>query len=98
MLNECRWVEIAVSCEEHTHTARGEGNWLAGSYRRDTTALRRALDKCITLYKGSAWVPACAGTHASGRAEQHFELFDSILGRVKKVTTHNHNLPVQYVR
>ena len=29
---------------------------------------------------------------ASGRAGQHFELFDSILGRVKKVTTHNHSL------
>ena len=38
-----------------------------------------------------------AGTHASGRAGQHFELFDSILGRVKKVTTHNHSLHVQYV-
>ena len=31
-------------------------------------------------YKGSAWMPAYAGTHASGRAGQHFELFDSILG------------------
>ena len=42
---------------------------------------------------------AFAGTHASGRAGQHFELFDSILGRrVKKVTTHNHSLRVQYVR
>ena len=50
------------------------------------------------LYKGSAWVPAFAGTYASGRAGQHFELFDSILGRVKKVTTHSHGLHVQYVR
>ena len=49
-------------------------------------------------YKGSAWVPAYAATHASGRAGQHFELFDSILGKVKKITTHNHNLRVQYVR
>ena len=32
------------------------------------------------------------------RAGQHFELFDSILGRVKKVTTRNHCLRVQYVR
>ena len=32
-----------------------------------------------------------------GRAGQHFELFDSILGRVKKVTPHNHSLRVQYV-
>ena len=39
-----------------------------------------------------------AGIHGSGRAGQHFELFDSILGRVKKVTTHNHSLRVQYVR
>ena len=39
-----------------------------------------------------------AGTYASGRAEQHFELFDSILARVKKVTTHNRSLRVQYVR
>ena len=39
-----------------------------------------------------------AGTHASGRAGQHFELFDSIFGRVKKVTTYNHSLRVQYVR
>ena len=30
------------------------------------------------MYKGSAWLPAYAGTHASGRAGQHFELFDSI--------------------
>ena len=36
--------------------------------------------------------------HASGRARQHFELFDSKLGRVKNVTTHNHILRVQYVR
>ena len=28
--------------------------------------------------KGSAWVPAFAGTHASGRAGQHFDLFDSL--------------------
>ena len=39
-----------------------------------------------------------AGTHASGRAGQHFELFGSILDRVKKVTTNNHSLRVQYVR
>ena len=26
---------------------------------------------------GSAWVPAYGGTHALGRAGQHFELFDS---------------------
>ena len=52
----------------------------------------------IHIYKGSAWVPANAGTHASGRAGLHFELFDSILGRVKNVTTHNHSLHVQYVR
>ena len=48
--------------------------------------------------KGSAWVPAYAGTHASGRAGQHFELFDSILGRVTEITTHNDSLRVQYVR
>ena len=36
------------------------------------------------VYKGSAWVPAFAETYAPGRAGQHFELFDSILGRVKK--------------
>ena len=50
------------------------------------------------IYKGSAWVSAFAGTHASGRAGQHFELFYSILGRVKKGTTHNRSLHVQYVR
>ena len=40
------------------------------------------------------------GTHAAGRAGQHFELFDSIhnLGRVKKVSTYNHSMRVQYVR
>ena len=41
---------------------------------------------------------AGVGTHASGRAGQHFELFDSVLGRVKKVTAHDHSLRVQYVR
>ena len=50
------------------------------------------------VYKGSAWVPAYAGTHTTGRAGRHFELFDSILGRVKKVTTRHHGLRVQYVR
>ena len=45
-----------------------------------------------------AWAPASAGTHASGRAGQHFELFDSILGTAKKVTTHIHSLHVQYAR
>ena len=25
------------------------------------------------IYKGSAWVPAIAGAHASGRAGQHFD-------------------------
>ena len=38
------------------------------------------------------------GAGASGRAGQHFELFDSILGRVKTVTTHNHSPRVEHVR
>ena len=32
-------------------------------------------------------MPAFAGTHAPGRAGQHFDLFDSIFDRVKTVTT-----------
>ena len=51
----------------------------------------------LEIFKGSAWVPVFAGSHASGSAGQH-ELFDSILGRVKKVTAHNHSLRVHYVR
>ena len=43
------------------------------------------------MYTGSAGVPAC-------RAGQHFELFDSILGRVKKSYHINHSLHVQHVR
>ena len=39
-----------------------------------------------------------SGDEDSGREGQHFELFDSILGRVEKVTTHNHSLRVRYVR
>ena len=39
-----------------------------------------------------------AGAQASGWAGQHLELFDSILGGVKNVTTHNHSQRVQYVR
>ena len=31
------------------------------------------LTKTINNYTGSAWVPAYAGTHASGRAGQHFK-------------------------
>ena len=31
--------------------------------------------------QGSACVPAFAGTHAPGRAGQHFDLFDSIFDR-----------------
>ena len=38
---------------------------------------------------------AGAGTRSPGRAGQHFELFDSIVGKVKKVTTHYHSLRVQ---
>ena len=34
--------------------------------------------------------------YSSGRAGQHFELFNSILSRVKKVTTYNHSLRMQY--
>ena len=41
----------------------------------------------IITCKGSAWVPAYAGTHASGKAGQHFSLFDSILSRVRKLHT-----------
>ena len=49
---------------------------------------------------GIRWHPclAYAGTHASGKAGQHIELFDSALGRVKNVTTNNHSLLVEYVR
>ena len=42
-------------------------------------------------------MPAFDGTNASGRAGQHFELFDFILGGVEKVTTHDHSLRIQYV-
>ena len=35
--------------------------------------------------------------HLLVRAGQHFELFDSILGGVKTVTTHSHSLRVRYV-
>ena len=52
----------------------------------------------IHAYKGSAGVPAYAGTHASGKTRQHFDLFDPIFGRVEKVTTHNYSLRVRYVR
>ena len=45
-------------------------------------------------YKSSAWVPAFAVTHASGRAGQHLELSDSILGTEKKVTAHKQTLCV----
>ena len=38
-----------------------------------------AGDCCF--YKSSAWLPAFAGTHAPGRAGQHFDLFDSIFDR-----------------
>ena len=27
----------------------------------------------LNIYKGSAWAPAFAGAHASGRAGQHFD-------------------------
>ena len=50
-----------------------------------TIILVACIHTCMYLciYKGSAWVPAFDGTHASDRAGQHFGLFDSILGRVK---------------
>ena len=38
------------------------------------SAESNCTDYSDTIYKGSAWVPANAGTHASGRAWQHFEL------------------------
>ena len=51
----------------------------AAYYRMETHVikLRIVLDE----YKGSAWVPAFAGTHTPGRAGQHLDLFDSILDR-----------------
>ena len=63
---------------------KGNGKRLAEGHRRNATLLNGRI---FDGYKGSAWVPAIAGTHASGRAGQHFELFDSIIGRVKEVTT-----------
>ena len=54
---------------------------------------------CLIHYKGSAWVPAFAGTHASGKAGQHFELLASIFDRIKKsYHTRKHSLRVQYVK
>lgn len=40
-----------------------------------------------------------AQEHSTGlcRAGRHFDLFNSILGRVKIVNTHNHSLLEQYV-
>ena len=67
-----------------------QGDDLESEYLNCTAVLARwcSLSKkllsILYIYKGSAWVPAFAGTHAPGRAGQHFELFDSILGRVKK--------------
>ena len=61
--------------------------------QEETLGRRRAASKkkrryyFNIIYKGSAWVPPCAGTHAPGRAGQHFDLFDLIFDRVKTVTT-----------
>ena len=44
---------------------------------------------------GESYIRTRAGSAWAG---QHFELFDSILGGIKKVTSHNHSLRVQYVR
>ena len=38
--------------------------------RRDVPEGRKIY---IYIYKGSAWAPAFAGAHASGRARQHFD-------------------------
>ena len=43
-------------------------------------------------------MPAFADTDASGRAGQHFKLFDSVFDKSKKVTTHKYSLRVHYVR
>ena len=39
---------------------------------------------CCSIVHCTRVPPAYAGTHASGRARQHFGLFDSILGTVEK--------------
>ena len=43
--------------------------------------IRKKNNDHISIYKGSAWAPAFAGTHAPSRAGQHFDLFDSIFDR-----------------
>ena len=35
--------------------------------------VRNTTNIILDVYKGSAWVPAFAGAHASGRAGQHFD-------------------------
>ena len=45
-----------------------------GSEPRAADAARYACERKISIkYKGSAWAPAFAGAHASGRAGQHFD-------------------------
>ena len=53
----------------------------------------------FVLYKDSALVPAFTGTHAPGRAGQHFDLFDSIFDREHKNRYHTtHSLRVYNVK
>ena len=46
---------------------------LGVDYNHPNTIYLYACTINYTLYKGSAWAPAFAGAHASGRAGQHFD-------------------------
>ena len=89
-------IELNKAFEQRKHIRASRAHTRTIPRRRRKTKNRYQVK--FNIYKDSAWVPTFAGTHASGRAGQHFELFDSVLGRVKKVTTQNNDLQVQYVR
>ena len=81
----------------HPSKTAVERSYMTESSCSENRILRPRRNQLLTEFI-QKWIIIYLQGLRMGRAGQHFEWFDSILGRVKKVTTHNHNLRVQYVR
>ena len=71
--------EVPLDCllqlEQPDHHGVLSGPPVSRHQRTRGGGLRRWVTSSLNIYKGSEWVPAFAGTHASGRAGKELELF-----------------------
>ena len=94
-LYDARCAHARKPIEQGVMQPEGRGRSRSGAIGRSQMPRAKWCRKQYNTLQG---LRTGAGTHASGRAGQHFELFDSILRGVKTIITHNHSLHVQYVR